>query len=105
DGCETCASVPGTLVMTTAELRQVRSMPLFSGLDDLSCIEPGEVVELAAGTVLASQGEKLPCFFVVLEGEVRLSRTYDRQSILMGVIKPGNYIGEITLLLDSPWLS
>jgi signal transduction histidine kinase len=91
--------------MTAAELQQVRSLPLFSGMDDLSCIKPGEVVELAAGTVLASQGEKLPCFFVVLEGEVRLSRTYDRQSILMGVIKPGNYIGEITLLLDSPWLS
>ena len=93
--------------MTTTELRQVRSMPLFSGLDEtqLACIEPGEVIELAAGAVLVSQGDKLPCFMVVLEGEVRLSRTYDRQSILMGVIKPGNFTGETMLLLDSPWLS
>ena len=93
--------------MTTSELRQVRSTPLFSGLDEtqLGCIEPGEVIELAAGAVLVSQGDKLPCFLLVLEGEVRLSRTYDRQSILMGVIKPGNFTGETMLLLDSPWLS
>src|ERR1043165_7045319 len=91
--------------MTTSELQQVRSVTLFSGLDNaqLSCIEPGEVIELAAVTVLVCGGEKLPCFFVVLEGEVSLSRTYDRQSILLGVIKPGNFTGEITLLLDAPW--
>jgi signal transduction histidine kinase len=93
--------------MTAADLQQVRSMPLFAGLDEtqLGCIEPGEVIELAAGAVLVSQGEKLPCFFLVLDGEVRLSRTYDRQTILMGVIKPANYTGETTLLLDSPWLA
>src|SRR5262245_58715905 len=93
--------------MTTSQLEQIRSMPLFSGLDpaQLACLEPGEVIELAASTVLVSEGDNLPFFFVVLEGEVRLSRTYDRQSILMGVIKPGNFTGEITLLLDSPWIS
>src|SRR5216117_957252 len=93
--------------MNATDLQQVRSMPLFSGLDDaqLGCVEPGEVIELPAGTVLVSEGERLPCFFVVLEGEVRLSRTYDRQTILMGVVKPGNYTGETTLLLDSHWLA
>jgi signal transduction histidine kinase len=94
-------------MMNATDLQQVRSTPLFSGLDEaqLGCIEPGEVIEVPAGTVLVSEGERLPFFFVVLEGEVRLSRTYDRQTILMGVIKPGNYTGEITLLLDTPWLA
>jgi signal transduction histidine kinase len=93
--------------MNATDLQQVRSLPLFSGLDDaqLGCIEPGEVIELPAGAVLVSEGELLPFFFVVLEGEVRLSRTYDRQTILMGVLKPCNYTGEITLLLDTPWLA
>lgn len=93
--------------MNATDREQVRSMPLFSGLDEkqLDCIDPGEVIDLTAGQVLVTQGEKMPCFFVVLEGEVRLSRTYDRQTILMGVIKPGNYTGETTLLLDLPWLS
>ncbi len=85
----------------------MRSTPLFSKLtdDQVECIEPGEIVELAAGTVLVSEGERYPYFFVVLEGEIRLSRTYDRQSVLMGVIKPGKYTGEVTLLLDIPWVA
>ncbi len=93
--------------LNPADLKQVRSTPLFSGLDDaqLGCIEPGEVIEASAGTVLVSEGERSPFFMVVLEGEVRLTRTYDRQSILMGIIKPGNYTGETTLLLDSAWLA
>ena len=95
------------MTLSPAELQQVRSMPLFSGLDDsqLSCIEPGEVIHLPAGAVLVSEGERLPFFYVVLEGEVRLSRTYDRQTILMGIVKPGNYTGETTLLLDTHWLA
>jgi signal transduction histidine kinase len=85
----------------------VRSIPLFSGLSDaqLGCIEPGEVIEVPAGTVLVAEGERCPFFFVILEGEIRLSRTYDRQSVLMGVIKPGKYTGEVTLLLDIPWVA
>jgi len=93
--------------MNAAELQQIRSVPLFSGLDDkqLDCIASGELIEVPAGTVLVSEGEALPFFFVVLEGEVRLSRTYDRQTILMGVVKAGNYTGEATLLLDSNWMA
>jgi signal transduction histidine kinase len=93
--------------MDPATLRQVRDTPLFSGLDStqLGCIEPGVVVNVPAGTALVSEGERSPFFFVVLEGEVRLTRTYDRQTILMGVIKPGNFTGETTLLLDVPWMA
>jgi signal transduction histidine kinase len=93
--------------MSPATLQQVRTTPLFSGLDDtqLGCIEPGEVVTVPGGTVLISEGELAPFFFIVLEGEVRLSRTYDRQSVLMGVIKPGHFTGEVTLLLQIPWMA
>ncbi|MGO8699244.1 MAG: sensor histidine kinase [Limisphaerales bacterium] len=93
--------------MNQADLQLVRSAPLFCGLtdDQLGCIEPGEVVELPAGAVLVPEGERSPYFYVVLEGELRLSRTYDRQTVLMGVIKPGKYTGEVTLLLDIPWLA
>lgn len=93
--------------MDKATLQLVRSAPLFSALteDQLSCIEPGEVIDVPAGTVLVPEGARSPCFFVVLEGEIRLARTYDRQSVLMGVIKQGKYTGEVTLLLDIPWLA
>ncbi|WP_150107393.1 ATP-binding protein [Pedosphaera parvula] len=93
--------------MSPIELQQVRSTPLFAGLTDaqLGCLEPGEVIEAPAGAVLGAEGERTGFFYVLLEGEVRITRTYDRQSILMGVTKPGNYLGEVMLLLDIPWVS
>ena len=77
--------------MDPATLQQVRSTPLFAGLPttQLGCIEPGEIIEAPAGTVLAAEGERTGFFHVVLEGEVRITRTYDRQAILMGVTKAG----------------
>jgi signal transduction histidine kinase len=93
--------------MDQATLQLVRSAPLFASLTDaqLGCIEPGEVIEVSAGTVLVSEGERYPFFVVVLEGEIRLTRNYDRQTVLMGVIKPGKYTGEVTLLLNIPALA
>jgi signal transduction histidine kinase len=95
------------MTMDQATLQLVRSTPLFSKLtdDQVECIEPGEVIDLPAGTVLVPEGERYPFFLLVLEGEIRLSRTYDRQSVLMGVIKPGKYTGDVTLLLDIPWVA
>ena len=95
------------MISDPAVLQQVRSAPLFSELDSaqLICIEPGEIINVPAGTVLISEGERFPFFFVILEGEIRLSRNYDRQTVLMGVIKPGDYTGEITLLLDIAWMA
>src|SRR5208282_799655 len=107
-GRETRPRIPGTsLAMDQAALQEVRSTPLFAGLTDaqLECIEPGEVIDLPAGTVLVPEGERCPFFFVILAGEIRLTRLYDRQEILMGVIKPGMFTGEVTLLLDIPWLA
>jgi signal transduction histidine kinase len=95
------------MTLDHATLQQVRSTPLFSGLTgaQLGCIEPGEVIDLPAGTVLVPEGERSRFFFVILDGEVRLTRIYDRQEILMGVLKPGMFTGEVTLLLDIPWLA
>src|SRR5580765_4906089 len=93
--------------MNANELKEVRSTPLFAGLtdDQLGCLDGGEVIQAATGTVLASEGEHTRFFHVLLEGEVRASRTYDRQSILLGVNKPGGYLGETMLLLDIPWVA
>jgi signal transduction histidine kinase len=93
--------------MDQATLQKVRSLPLFSSLteEQLECIEPGEVIDVPPGTVLVADGDRYPFFFVVLEGEVRIVRDYDKQTVLMAVIKPGSYTGELTLLLDIPWPS
>jgi len=93
--------------MNPHELQEVRSTPLFARLTDaqLGCLDGGEIIEAAVGTALASEGERTGFFHVILEGEVRATRIYDRQSILLGINKAGNYLGETMLLLDIPWLA
>jgi signal transduction histidine kinase len=93
--------------MSPAELQEVRTQPLFAGLADaqLGCLEGGEIIEAPAGTVLAAEGDPNHYFHLLLAGEIRITRTYDRQSILMGVGKPGRFIGEVMFLLDIPWLA
>ena len=71
----------------------------------LGCIEPGEIIDAPVGHVLAQDGEQTGFFHIMLEGEARITRTYDRQSILMAMVKPGGYFGEIMLLLGIPWMS
>jgi signal transduction histidine kinase len=95
------------MIMSPAELQQVRAAPLFASLTDaqLPCLDGGEVFEAPVGALLASEGERTGLFHVLLEGEVRALRTYDRQSILLGVTKAGSYLGETMLLLDIPWVA
>lgn len=93
--------------LSPSDMQQVRSTPLFADLkdDQLSCIESGEIIHVAAGTALVVEGDGINSFHVLLEGEVRITRDYDRQTILMRVGKPGNYFGEIMLLLNIPSFS
>ncbi len=93
--------------MDAAELQIVRKMPLFAELSDdqLDCIKPGEIVELPVGTVLAAEGQKSSMFYINLGGEIQFWRSYDRQDVLMATSKPGDFMGELPLLLDSPWMS
>src|SRR6266542_3765017 len=107
-GRETGAPVPRPPVtMNPRELQEVRSTPLFARLTDeqLGCLDPGEIIEAPVGTLLASEGERTGFFHVLLEGEVRATRTYERQAILLGVNQAGNYMGETMLLLDIPWVA
>jgi CRP-like cAMP-binding protein len=90
--------------MNDAEFQQVRSTPLFAALTDekLAFIRSGQIIDGTPGTVMVTEGERNHFFDVILEGEVRVTRIYDRQDILMGVNKAGGYMGEISILLDIP---
>jgi signal transduction histidine kinase len=93
--------------MDDAILQTIRQAPLFAGVkdDELDCIRRGEVIQVPAGTLLVAETEPAECFFLNLEGEVRISRLYDKQEVLLGVNRPGMFMGEIPLLLNSPWLA
>jgi signal transduction histidine kinase len=91
--------------MDPALVQTIRQAPLFAGLQDdqLDCIQRGEVIELPAGATLVMENAPAEYFFLNLEGEIRISRVYDKQEILLAVNKPGMFMGEIPLLLDAPW--
>lgn len=91
--------------MDDTQLQAVRQAPLFAGLkdDQLDCIREGEIVEYAPGASLVQEDALPEYFFVNLGGEVRISRRYDKQEVLLGVNKTGMYMGEIPLLLEVPW--
>jgi CRP-like cAMP-binding protein len=91
--------------MDASLIQAIRQTPLFAGLkdDQLDCIRSGEVIQLAPGTTLVEEDGPAEYFFLNLEGEIRVFRRYDNQEILLGVNTPGMFLGEIPLLLDSPW--
>jgi signal transduction histidine kinase len=91
--------------MEPALFQMVRQTPLFARLKDeqLDCIQWGDVIEVAPGATLVEENSPAEFFFLNLEGEVRISRRYDNQEVLLGVNRPGMFMGEIPLLLDAPW--
>ncbi len=93
--------------MDLATRHALRTVPLFSALSDeqMSCLDPGEIIQMEAGKVLVSQGDPVDSFYVLLDGEMRVTSNYGNQSILMGVVKPGTFLGELSLLLDIPMLA
>jgi signal transduction histidine kinase len=97
--------------LSLSELQEVRATPLFASLTDdqqecVDSLKTGEIITAPTGTILAVEDECSDFFHVLLEGEVRITRDYDNQTILMRTLKGGgSYFGEIMLLLDIPWLS
>jgi signal transduction histidine kinase len=93
------------MITDPALLQCIRQTPLFSALkdDQLDCIRRGEVIDFSPGTVLVEASAPAEFFFLNLGGEVRISRRYDEQEVLLAVNKPGMFMGEIPLFLDAPW--
>ena len=91
--------------MDAALVQTIRQAPLFAGLkdDQLDCIQRGEIMNVPAGTTLVEGNEPAEDFFLNLEGEIRISRVYGKQEVLLAVNKPGMYMGEVPLLLGAPW--
>jgi len=93
--------------MDSESLKIARALPLFSGLsdEDLDCLAGAEIMEYHEGDIITENGAPPEHFYVSIEGEVSLYRVYDEQEVLMGVARPGVFMGEIFILLDMPWIT
>ena len=71
--------------------------------EESSCLEQGEEVLVPSGEIIAREGDAVTFFYVILEGEIRVSKTYGNQEVVMAVHTPGKFFGEVPLLLDMPY--
>lgn len=88
--------------MNPADLQK---LPLFASLsqEESSCLEQGEELDVPAGEIIAKEGEASTYFYVIIEGEIRVSKTYASQEVVMAVHTAGKFFGEVSLLLDIPY--
>jgi CRP-like cAMP-binding protein len=76
---------------------QLRRVPLFAGLTDRSFDAVSDLAqeqELPQGHVLAAEGEPGDAFYLLLDGQVRISRN----GAAVRDLQPGEFLGEIALV-------
>ena len=86
-------------------LSELQKLPLFADLSaaESSCLEQGDEIAVAAGESVAKEGEPADYFHVIVAGEIRVSKTYGSQNVVMAVHAAGKFFGEVSLLLDMPY--
>ncbi|MBI3925860.1 MAG: Crp/Fnr family transcriptional regulator [Armatimonadetes bacterium] len=80
-------------------------IPLFHGLEPSTLQGVADIVEtreLARGEVLFEQGEEGNEFFVVQRGSLGLTARADDKPLTLGVLGPGEYLGEMALIDQFP---
>jgi signal transduction histidine kinase len=64
--------------------------------------EQGTELELEPGAVLFQEGDTDYKFFVVLEGEVRITKKVGGEEAVLAIHEPGEFSGEISMLTGGP---
>jgi signal transduction histidine kinase len=79
----------------------VRSRTLFPSLSgpDLACVlETAELLDLPAGAVLFEEGQPADHFYVVVEGELRITKRMGAADVMITIHTGGQFSGEMSLL-------
>ena len=82
----------------------VFDVPLFAQLNESQreCLSTGTEVRFARGEIVLRQGDPPNFFHVMLEGELRVTKFFGEQEIIFATRVPGEFFGEILILLDVP---
>jgi signal transduction histidine kinase len=82
-------------------LTELRRISIFQQIkeEDLDCLGSVELIDISPGAALVEPGEKSLFFWVLIEGELRVSKPEaDGGSTLLGTMKSGDTFGEVPLL-------
>ena len=93
---------PETTTVSEGAFATVFDVPLFAQLDDSqrACFSTGTEIRPQAGETFLRDGDPADAFYVMLEGELRVTKYYGDQEIFLGEVVPGEFFGEIEILLD-----
>jgi signal transduction histidine kinase len=96
--------LPQTPAVSEGAFATVFDVPLFSQLDDSqrACLSTGTEVHFARGEIVLREGDPSNFFHVMLEGELRVTKFFGEQEIFLATRIPGEFFGEIPILLDVP---
>ena len=84
----------------------LRGVPLFQSLDEEKLrwvSEQGEVIELAAGDRIATQGDPPDGFYMILEGETEWTQNVGGEEVYVVTLGEGDIFAELILVLDEPY--
>ena len=96
--------LPQTPAVSEGAFATIFDIPLFAQLDDSqrACLSTGTEVHFARGEIVLREGDPSNFFHAMLEGEVRVTKFFGEQEILLATRIPGEFFGEIPILLDVP---
>jgi signal transduction histidine kinase len=86
----------------------LRRVPLFAELTDYELqwiAEKGSEKHVRAGEVNGREGEPVEHLYVILEGELRITKKVDGGEVVISVFTPGTFFAEVPLLAGTPFLA
>ncbi len=86
-------------------LDELRQVPLLADLteEDLERLyEMAETISVPAGELVLQEGDPGDSLYIVLDGELEVTKRHGNQEILLAVHKAGQFFGEMALLEQAP---
>jgi len=86
-------------------LDELRQIPLFADLseEDLEQLyQMAETVSVPAEQLVLQEGDPGDSLYVVLEGELEVTKRQGGQDVLLALYEPGQFFGEMALLEQAP---
>ena len=91
-----------------ATLEELRRSTLFEGMTDeqlQDVVGQGSEARVPRGGIYVREGEPIENFYVMLEGELRITRQVDGREMVLNTYGPGVFFGEVPLLAGKPFLA
>jgi signal transduction histidine kinase len=88
--------------MDTALLKETELLRHCTDVDLADVLARSSEVRLASGELLFSDADRAQEIWVLLEGELLISKLADGDEVIIDHLQPGSYLGEISLLTAAP---